>query len=96
MFDFMNLKRLDHCCFTTYRLRTEITYTSPVLIDQLQSHFKVTISDIFVLGCKQIDVGLAANSKLLLLRADYAINQQVYLVGIINLVADIRVFCFFC
>jgi hypothetical protein len=29
-----------------------------------------------VLGCKQIDVGLAANSKLLLLRADYAEEQN--------------------
>ena len=46
------------------------------LIDRLQTIFKINISDILVLGCKQIDVGLAANSKLLLLRADYAEKQN--------------------
>jgi hypothetical protein len=41
------------------------------LIDLLQDKLKVPISDLFVLGCKQEDVGLAANNKLLLLRAEF-------------------------
>ena len=47
-----------------------------LLIEELKKHFGLDISEIFVLGCKQMDVALAANSKLLLLRADYAERQN--------------------
>jgi hypothetical protein len=45
---------------------------SPKLVDWLKKELKVETSDIIVLGCKNEDVYQAANSKLLLLRADYA------------------------
>lgn len=46
------------------------------LIELIKTQLKAEISDIFVLGCKNIDIGLSANSKLLLLRADYAKEEN--------------------
>jgi hypothetical protein len=43
-----------------------------VLIDLIKETYKLPISDIFILGCKSEDIYLAANNKLLLLRAQYS------------------------
>lgn len=49
---------------------------SPKFIDFLHDELNLEIQDIIVLGCKDKDVQQAANSKLLLLRADYAITNN--------------------
>jgi hypothetical protein len=43
-----------------------------ILIETILDELKIPMSDVFILGCKIMDVSLAANSKLILLRADYA------------------------
>jgi hypothetical protein len=52
------------------------------LITRIKDDLKLTTADIYVLGCKDKDVQTAANSKLLLLRAEYAItnnpNDKIY------------------
>jgi|GEM_PF-6532998 len=41
------------------------------LIEFIKKNLQCEISEIYILGCKKVDVLLAKNSKLLLLRADY-------------------------
>jgi hypothetical protein len=55
---------------------------SPKLLMMIKNHLHFDTQDIIVLGCKDKDVQQAANSKLLLLRADYARinnpNSKIY------------------
>lgn len=57
--------------FNPLHLRSELR-GSPKFIDWIKRELKVDTSDILILGCKDKDVQQAANSKLILLRADYA------------------------
>jgi len=65
--------RLDPIPESYYKLTVSIQQRMGTsLIDALKRSLGCEISDLFVLGCKRADVAIAANSKVLLLRADYA------------------------